>query len=100
MAGSIVARNRNIVVRAFFPLTVGIAAGWALIPVTMANTADLIWQYEKKAPIIADAHLEIRKAAISAWQSARKNTEAARQWTDEKAVQSRAGIEEYVGKGK
>jgi organizing structure protein 2 len=100
MAGSIVARNRNIAIRATFPLAVGITAGWMLIPYTMRNTADLIWEYEKKVPAIADTHLEIRKAAQQAWGQTKVQTESLRRWADQTATQSRARVEQFVEKGK
>ena len=61
MTGSIISRNRNIVLRGVVPLAVGIGAGWVFLPITMRNISDLLWKYEEKFPAIADSHLENEK---------------------------------------
>ena len=60
MAGSIVTRNRNILLRASVPLAMGIGAGWTVLPVTSRNVADLAWKYEQRVPAIAETHLQIK----------------------------------------
>ena len=54
MTGSIVSRNRNIILRGAIPLAVGIGAGWVVLPVTMRNVSDLLWKYEQRFPAVAD----------------------------------------------
>jgi MICOS complex subunit MIC26 len=100
LAGSIVSRNRGIVLRTTVPLAVGIAAGWYLIPVTMRNTSDLIWEYEKKVPALADTHSEISKLVYEAWRQTRGYTKGAVEWADEKSVEARKTVEDMVSKGK
>ncbi|EXJ95575.1 hypothetical protein A1O1_00697 [Capronia coronata CBS 617.96] len=100
MAGSIVTRNRGIVLRATFPLAVGVTAGWLLIPVTMRNTSDLIWEYEKRVPAIRDTHLQIRSFTEQAWQQAKIHADVASRWADEKTSETRKRMEELVSKGK
>ncbi|KAL9024218.1 MAG: hypothetical protein Q9196_006679, partial [Gyalolechia fulgens] len=43
MSGSIVTRNRNILLRATVPFAVGVGAAWIVLPVTTRNVADLVW---------------------------------------------------------
>lgn len=117
MAGSIVSRNRNIAIRATFPLAVGITAGkqhrrkvdgskiltltgWLLIPVTMRNTGDLIWEYEKKAPVIADTHASIAGFARQAYQQLRDRSQGTIQWADTKATDTRKKVEDLVSEGR
>ncbi|OAP56345.1 hypothetical protein AYL99_09524 [Fonsecaea erecta] len=100
LTGSIVTRNRGIFLRTTFPLAVGIAAGWYLIPVTMRNTSDLIWEYEKKVPVISETHAQISGFAKEAWKQTRAHTKFATDWADEKATEARKTVEELVSKGK
>ena len=100
LTGSIVSRNRGIFLRTTFPLAVGIAAGWYLIPVTMRNTSDLIWEYEKKVPAVADTHTEISKLVSEAWKFTQAHTKGAAVWADEKTMEARKTVEELVSKGK
>jgi MICOS complex subunit MIC26 len=100
MAGSIVSRNQKILIRATFPLAVGITAGWMLIPVTMQNTANLSWEYEKRVPVIADTHVQIRRFAEEAWRQTRVHAQAVTRWADETAGQSREKVEGWVKNGK
>lgn len=100
LAGSIVSRNRNILLRATFPLGVGIAAGWALIPVTMRNVGDLLWEYEKRVPVVADTHLQIRSLGQDAWKRMREGGAAVAQSADDATRQARGAVEGWVEKGK
>jgi len=100
MAGSIISRNRNILLRATVPLAVGIGAGWVVLPVTMRNVGDLVWDYEKKAPIISENHMRIRGAAEEGWRQAKVHGAATARFVDEKVTQGRETMEEWVRKGR
>ena len=100
LTGSIVSRNRGIFLRTTFPLAVGIAAGWYLIPVTMQNVSNLIWEYEKRVPVVADTHTQIAGLVQEAWKQTRGYTREAAEWADEKTVEARKSVEEFVSKGK
>ena len=100
LTGSIVSRNRGFILRTTVPLAVGIAAGWYLIPVTMRNTSDLIWEYEKRAPVVADTHLQISGLAQEAWKLTRGYSKGAAEFLDEKTVEARKGVEDLVSRGK
>lgn len=60
MAGSIVTRNRNVLLRATVPAAVGLTAAYAVLPITMNNVGNLAWSYEEKYPVVADAHLRTK----------------------------------------
>lgn len=71
-----------------------------LIPVTMRNTGDLLWQYEKKVPVIADTHMTIRGAALEAYKQIRERTQGTVEWADKTAVDTRKKVENFVGEGR
>lgn len=99
MAGSIVARNRNIVLRATIPMAVGVSAGWIVLPVTMRNISDLIWKYEERFPAIADGHIRTREGIEKAWKMARIHSKQAGNIIDEKLTSGREAVEGWVQKG-
>lgn len=49
MAGSIISRNRNILLRATTPAAVGVGTAYVVLPHTMKNVGDLVWSFEKRA---------------------------------------------------
>jgi organizing structure protein 2 len=100
MTGSIVSRNRNILLRATVPLAVGIGAGWVVLPVTMRNVSDLLWKYEQRFPAIADGHIRTREGIEKAWRMARIHTQQAVNIVDDKVSSGREGVEGWVKKGK
>lgn len=118
MAGSIVSRNRNILIRATFPLAVGVTAGesqdfnlgggrrltrrlgWMLIPVTMRNTGDLLWKYEKKVPMVSETHAMIGGFARQAYKEVSQRSRSSFEWADHKAEDTRKKVEELVSEGR
>ncbi|KAI9756370.1 MAG: hypothetical protein M4579_003874 [Chaenotheca gracillima] len=100
MAGSIISRNRNILLRASVPAAVGIAAGWVVLPITMRNVGDLVWKYEERVPVVRNNHMRIRGFSEEAWKVAKARGEGAAQSVDEKLRQGRHAVEDWVKKGK
>ena len=100
MTGSIVSRNRNIILRGAIPLAVGIGAGWVVLPVTMRNVSDLLWKYEQRFPAVADGHIRTREGIEKAWRMARIHTQEAVDIVDDKVSGGRAVVEDWVKKGK
>jgi organizing structure protein 2 len=100
MTGSIISRNRNIVLRGVVPLAVGIGVGWIVLPITMRNISDLLWKYEERFPVIADSHLRTRQSIQRAWEMTRVHTKAAAEFIDEKVGEGREAVEGWVKKGK
>ncbi|KAL4869515.1 hypothetical protein BDV12DRAFT_167862 [Aspergillus spectabilis] len=99
MAGSIVARNRGRFLRGTTPLAFGTIAAWSLLPVTMRNVSDLVWQYEKRFPAVADQHLRIRNQAEYIWTTGVAHSGMARAQLEEKIGDARKKLEAFVSKG-
>ena len=100
MAGSIVSRNRNILLRASVPFAVGLGTAWVVLPVTTRNVADLVWTFEEKAPLIATNHMRIRGAVEEGWRQAKIRGEITKSWSDERVKECREALEGWVRKGK
>ena len=100
MTGSIVSRNRNVVLRGLVPTLVGIGAGWIVIPYTMRNVSDLVWKYEQRFPAVADGHLRARAGIEKAWRMAKVHSQQAVNVVDEKVGSVRDATEGWVRKGK
>lgn len=100
MAGSIVTRNRNILLRATVPFVLGIGAGWTVLPVTMRNVSDLAWKYEQKAPAVANAHVQIREGFEKGVSFAKVHKDVGVRYVDEKVTDAREAVEGWVKQGK
>ncbi|PLN77201.1 putative mitochondrial protein [Aspergillus taichungensis] len=99
MAGSIVARNRGILLRTASPLAFGTVAAWTLLPVTMRNVSDLVWEYEKQVPALAEQHLALRNNAQHIWSTGLAHSAMTRAMMEEKIGDVRKKLEEVVSKG-
>lgn len=100
MAGSIFVRNRNVLLRAATPLGFGLAAAWTLLPVTMGNVSSLLWEYERRFPAVADAHLRTREGIEKGVSFARVHTRLGVQKVEETVHEAREAVEGWVRKGK
>lgn len=98
MTGSILARNRNIVLRAAIPFAVGVGAGWVVLPITMRNISDLLWKYEERFPAVADGHIRTREGIEKAWRMARIHAQQAGNIVDERITSGREALEGWVKK--
>ncbi|SPO00953.1 related to mitochondrial protein [Cephalotrichum gorgonifer] len=99
MAGSIVARNRNVLFRAAAPLAFGLGAGWVVLPVTMNNASQLAWKYEQRFPAVASTHTKIRDSIDYGWHFARAHRDVGARIVNEKVTSTREAIEGWVRKG-
>lgn len=99
MAGSIVSRNRGVLLRTASPLAFGTVAAWSLLPVTMRNVSDLVWEYEKQVPAVAEQHLAIREKAEQMWHTGVAHSGMARQMMEDKIGDARKKLEEVVSRG-
>ncbi|KAL1956515.1 hypothetical protein VTO42DRAFT_7078 [Malbranchea cinnamomea] len=100
MAGSIVSRNRGILLRASTPLAFGTVAAYNLLPITMRNVGDLVWEYEKRVPALAESHVRIRTIAEESWNQAVAHSGYGRAWMESKIGEGREAINEWLKKGK
>lgn len=99
MAGSIVSRNRGLILRGVSPLAFGTVAAWSLLPVTMRNVSDLVWEYEKKVPAVADGHVQLREKAEHIWNTGVAHSGMTRGIMEEKIGEARKKLEQVVSKG-
>jgi organizing structure protein 2 len=100
MAGSIITRNRSIVLRASLPLALGIGAGWTVLPITMRNISDLTWKYEQRFPVVAESHIRLRKSLLNSVSFAKAHSNLGVRYVDEKVTDAREAVEGWVQKGK
>ncbi|KAF4594818.1 apolipoprotein O [Ophiocordyceps camponoti-floridani] len=100
MAGTIVTRNRNVLLRVSVPLALGIGAGWAVLPITMRNVADLSWRYEQRFPAVADAHVRLREEFEKGVHYAKVHSEQGVRYVDERVTNAREAVEGWVKQGK
>jgi organizing structure protein 2 len=100
MAGSIVARNRNILIRGVVPIAIGVGAGWVVLPITMRNVGDLIWRWEEKVPAISETHLRVRDSAEHAWYMTRTHWDIGVNKVSELVSDGREKMQGWVKKGK
>jgi organizing structure protein 2 len=100
MGSSILVRNRNIFLRATFPLAVGVAAGWYILPVTMGNVSELVWRYEKKFPVVADTHLRVKERVTRFIETGVAHSQMGVGMLEDKIGAVREKTEDWVKKGK
>ncbi|EFY98591.1 apolipoprotein O domain protein [Metarhizium robertsii] len=100
MAGSILTRNRNILLRSTVPLAFGVGAGWTVLPVTMRNISDLSWKYEQRFPAVAETHVNIREGLKRGISFAKVHSQVGVQYVDDKVTDAREAVEGWVKQGK
>ncbi|KAG5925730.1 hypothetical protein E4U42_004018 [Claviceps africana] len=100
MAGSIITRRSNILLRSTLPLAFGVGAGWAVLPVTMRNVADLAWTYEQRFPVVAETHVSIRENIKRSVSFARAHSQVGVRYVDDKVTGAREAVEGWVKQGK
>ncbi|KAJ4365617.1 hypothetical protein N0V83_008237 [Neocucurbitaria cava] len=100
MAGSIVTRNRNIVLRASVPAAVGVAAANFVLPITSRNVGDLIWSYEERFPVVADVHLRTKERVTSFIDTGKAHAGMTVGLVEGKLADTRESLEGWVRKGR
>lgn len=99
MAGSIVTRNRNILLRATVPFGTGLAASSALLPVTTSNVGDLVWRYEQRFPVIAHNHIKVKERLRQFVETGKAHSQMGLARVDEKLDEARESLQQWVQKG-
>lgn len=100
MAGSIVTRNRNILLRASVPLAVGMTAANVVLPLTTRNVGNLLWTYEKQYPVLADAHLRTKARMGQFVETGKAHALGSVGLVQGKLADTRESLEEWVRKGR
>lgn len=97
MGGSILARNRGLFLRTVTPLSLGLGAAYAVLPITMRNVGDLVWGWEEdNVPGLAANHMRVRGALEQGWREAQGRMEGSRRWGVQKIRESREAVEGWV----
>lgn len=100
MAGSIIARNRNIAIRFITPIITGIVTANYVIPRTTENVGNLIWKYESRFPVVRDQHLRIREGVKHFIETGKAHTEMGLAMAEEKVTGAAESVQEWVKKGR
>jgi organizing structure protein 2 len=100
MAGSIMARNRGVVLRGATPLALALGAAWSVLPVTMGNVGALAWRYEQRVPAVAEAHMRVRDGVAKGVSFARVHANLGERKLTEAIGAARETVEGWVSKGK
>ena len=100
LAGSIVTRNRGILLRTFVPVTFGVATAYAVIPVTMQNVEGLVGRYEETYPRVKQAHEQTRERIERFWETGKAHTAMTVERGEGLLDEARKKMEEWVRKGR
>ena len=100
MAGSIITRNRNILLRATVPIGAGIGAGYAVLPITTRNVGDLVWKYEERYPVIRDNHLRVRQGISHFVETGKAHSQMGLAMAEERVQGVQQTVEDWVKKCK
>lgn len=100
MAGSIITRNRNILLRATVPVAAGIGCSYYVLPITTRNVGDLVWKYEERYPVIRDNHLAAKERITRFFETGKAHSQMGLAMAEEKVSGVRDTLEDWVKKGK
>ncbi|KAF2785698.1 hypothetical protein K505DRAFT_261510 [Melanomma pulvis-pyrius CBS 109.77] len=100
MAGSIITRNRNVLLRASIPAVIGVGTAYAVIPLTMKNVGDLAWTYEERFPAVAEAHLQAKARVQKFVDTGKAHTSMTLGMVQDKVAETREKVEDWVKKGR
>ncbi|KAF2730257.1 hypothetical protein EJ04DRAFT_515387 [Polyplosphaeria fusca] len=100
MAGSIMTRNRNVLLRASVPVVIGLGTAYAVLPLTMTNVGDLAWTYEKRFPALADAHVRSKERVQRFLETGKAHSAMTVVMLQDKVGETRSKMEDWVKKGK
>ncbi|KAK4549272.1 hypothetical protein LTR36_007731 [Oleoguttula mirabilis] len=100
MAGSIISRNRNILIRFVTPILTGVTTANYVVPRTTENVGNLVWDFEKKYPVVRDNHLRISHGVRHFIETGKAHSQMGLAMAEEKVQDVRESMEEWVKKGR
>ncbi|KAF2144439.1 uncharacterized protein K452DRAFT_266264 [Aplosporella prunicola CBS 121167] len=100
MAGSIVTRNRNILLRATVPAITGVVAAHAVLPITTRNVGNLVWSYEERFPVVAHNHILVKERVSRFVETGKAHSQMTFAMAEEKIGSVREAVEDWVRQGK
>ena len=81
------------------PAAVGLGVAWAVLPVTMRNVGELVWEWERRVPVLAEGHMRVRGAVEEGVRLGGERGRGIREWAVELVEGGREGIVGWVRKG-
>jgi organizing structure protein 2 len=100
MAGSILSRNRNILIRFVTPVVTGVTAAHYVVPRTTENVGNLIWRWEERFPVVRDNHLRVSGGVRHFVETGKAHSQMGLAMAEEKVAGVRESVEEWVRKGR
>ena len=100
LAGSIVTRNRGIILRTTVPLAFGTTAAYAALPITTRNVGNLYNEYESKYPEVQRLHKQMNEQSRYVWETGKAHTAMTIQRGENLLDEARRKMEEWVRQGK
>ncbi|EGP83689.1 unnamed protein product [Zymoseptoria tritici ST99CH_1A5] len=100
MAGSIISRNRNILLRFATPILTGVTTAHYVVPRTTENVGNLVWKYEEKFPVVRDNHLRISEGIRHFVETGKAHSQMGLAQAEEKIQEARESVLDYVRKGR
>lgn len=100
LAGSIVTRNRGIILRTSVPVAFGLTAAYAALPHTMSNVEDLLGRYEDRYPEVKRVHSQLRERTQHIWETGKAHTGMTIARGEEALSDARKSVEDWVRQGK
>ena len=100
MAGSILSRNRNILLRFATPIITGVTAAHYVVPRTTENVGALVWKWEERFPVVRDNHLRVSQSVRHFLETGKAHSQMGLAMAEERVQGVREGVEEWVKKGR
>ena len=100
MAGSIISRNRNILIRFVTPIITGVTTANYVVPRTTQNVGNLIWSYEERFPAVRDNHLRISSGVRHFIETGKAHSQMGLAMAEEKVQDVRESVDDWVRKGR
>ncbi|KAK0937150.1 hypothetical protein LTR29_011266 [Friedmanniomyces endolithicus] len=100
MAGSIISRNRNILIRLVTPIITGVTTAHYMVPRTTQNVGNLIWDFEKQYPVVRDNHLRISQGIRHFIETGKAHSQMGLAMAEERVTGARETMEDWVKKGR
>lgn len=99
MAGSILTRRRNILLRATLPAAIGVGAAYLVLPHTTQNVGNLIWSWEEKYPVVRDTHIQVQDRVTRFVQTSIAHSKMGLAMAQEKVSEARKSVDDWTRKG-
>lgn len=100
LAGSIVSRNRGILLRTAVPAAFGLTAAYAALPYTMHNVEGLVSRYEERFPEVQRIHGEVNEKVRYFWETGKAHSAMTLQKGEDVLEEARRKMQDWVRQGK